>query len=407
VPTYWKDVRPILEGRCADCHSAGGIAPFELGTFEDARAYGSLVLATVEAGTMPPWGAVSGHQAYAQDPSLSVDQIATVTAWVEADMPEGDRADAVDALPSLALELPRVDLSLAMPEPYVPDDTTGDDYRCFLVEWTGVGLRYVTGFEVIPDNTSVVHHVAAFLVRPDTLVGPGVLDDFRGFDDAEEGPGYTCFGGPSGANEVQIPIQQVAQWVPGNGAVLFPSESGIPIPEGSLVVLQMHYSTGTWDGLPDQTQVDFVVSDSVARKGAFAPFLNPLWPMGGMPIPAGGVSTQTHEADPVGFFELMISDMDLTGGFDIQAAMLHMHLSGQRGQVELRRASGETEVLLEVDPWDFNWQLNYQLLDPVRYDPGDTLYLECVWDNQTGADLDWGEGSHEEMCVGNLFITEP
>ncbi len=65
-------------------------------------------------------------------------------------------------------------------------------------------------------------------------------------------------------------------------------------------------------------------------------------------------------------------------------------------------------MLLEVADWDFHWQLNYQLAEPVRFEPGDALYLRCTFDNTAGTEaVHWGEGSGDEMCVGNLFITEP
>ncbi len=407
VPTYWGDVQPLMQGRCVSCHQEGGIGPFPLDNYGVVKEYAELSLSAMKSRAMPPWRATPGHIDYAQDPSLSQVQIELFEHWMNELMPEGDANNPGAPLKDLSLTLDNVNFALEIPEPYVPSTEADDDYRCFLVDWPESDLSYVTGFEVRPDNNSVVHHVAAFLVRPDTLVGPSVLDDFQAFDDEEPGQGYTCFGGPSGANEVQIPVQQIAQWVPGSGAVVFPAQSGIPVPAGSLVVLQLHYSTDSWDGAPDQTAIDFQIADTVAKKGAFAPYLNPSWPLGGMTIPDGKETTHKHEGDPVPFFELMISDMDLSGGFDIHAAMLHMHLTGQSGLVRVDRADGSSQTLLEVDPWDFDWQISYQLDQPVAFEPGDAMYLECRWDNQTGTDLDWGEGSNEEMCVGNLFITEP
>ncbi len=406
APTYYADLKPIVDNRCASCHEAGGIGPFPLETYDEVAAVGEIVANAVESGQMPPWKAEGTDVAYDGDPSLTPEQIALFRNWVDSGMKAGDADDEGAALPPISVELPRVDVTLEMPEAYSPENTVDDDYRCFLVDWPEAGTQYVTGFEVVPDNTTVVHHVAAFLVRPDGLAGEGVLDTFRDFDSAEAGPGYTCFGGPSGAEGSQVPIQQVAQWVPGNGAVLFPEGVGIAVPEGSIIVMQLHYNTPAWDGTPDRSRIELITEPSVERVGAFAPFLDPLWPLGNMAIPAGQETTHTQEGDPREFFQLLNSELDLDAGFDIHAAMLHMHDLGREGTVRVDRADGSSVELLHVTDWDFDWQLNYRFMEPVGFEPGDALHLSCRFDNDRSEDANWGEGSADEMCVGNLFISQ-
>ncbi|MEZ4321984.1 MAG: monooxygenase [Myxococcota bacterium] len=405
APTYYADLKPIVDNRCNSCHDAGGIGPFPLETYADVERVGELVVNAVESRQMPPWKASPGR-AYDGDPSLSDDQIALFRAWLDGGMPEGDPAEEGEPLPPISVQLPRVDVRLELPEPYSPIATVDDDYRCFLTEWPESGTRYVTGFEVKPDNQTVVHHVAAFLVRPDGIAGAGVIDTFRDFDTAEEGPGYTCFGGPSGAEGTQVPIQQVAQWVPGNGAVLFPEGVGIAVPEGSLIVLQLHYNTPAWDGTPDQTSIELITESQVERLGAFAPFLNPLWPLGNMPLPPGQETTHTQGGDPRPFFELLNEELDLTAGFDIHASMLHMHELGRKGLVRIDRADGSEDELLRVEDWDFDWQLNYRFMEPVGFEPGDEMFLSCTFENDRSDAANWGEGTEDEMCVGNLFISQ-
>ena len=84
-------------------------------------------------------------------------------------------------------------------------------------------------------------------------------------------------------------------------------------------------------------------------------------------------------------------------------------------QLALQHADGSEEMILAVDPWDFDWQRVYRLAEPMKFRDGDKLRVSCTFDNSpenpaTGgspADVSWGEGSFDEMCVGNLFITEP
>ncbi|MEQ1501735.1 MAG: hypothetical protein ABMB14_05865 [Myxococcota bacterium] len=408
VPTYRADVEPIMAGRCVGCHTPGGIGTFPLDTYADVVEVGEVVGAVTSSRSMPPWKAAAGHQTYANDPSLTDDQIATIAAWVEGGMPEGDAADAGAPIASLATTLPRVDVTLSLPEPYLPA-LSPDDYRCFVLPWTAPGMSYVTGFDVHPGNSSIVHHVAAYLIRPDGIAGDGVIDTFTGWDGSEgQGPGYTCFGGPSKTGEaLDVPVQQVAQWVPGSGATLFPDGVGIPVPEGSLIVLQMHYNTLSADGNPDQSTLDLMTTTDVERIGAFAPWLDAGWTFGNMEIPPDAAVTHTAKGDPLPFFDLLLDDIDLSNGFLIHAAMLHMHNVGTGGLIRLDRADGTAETLLDVPAWDFDWQLTYQLAEPIPFAPDDELYLECRFDNPTSELINWGEGSGEEMCVANLFVSAP
>ena len=176
-----------------------------------------------------------------------------------------------------------------------------------------------------------------------------------------------------------------------------------------MVVLQVHYNTATADGAPDQSSIDLMFEPEVERLGAFAPWLDIAWTYGSMNIPAGAedVLFSVH-GDPVGFFEMLLGDgVDLSNGFDIHAAMLHMHTLGRSGSVSLYREDGAIEMLLEVDAWDFNWQFNYQFVEAVPFVPTDQLHLECTFDNPTAEDVTWGEGTGDEMCVGNLFVSAP
>ncbi|MEL6348678.1 MAG: hypothetical protein AAFV53_36575 [Myxococcota bacterium] len=84
-----------------------------------------------------------------------------------------------------------------------------------------------------------------------------------------------------------------------------------------------------------------------------------------------------------------------------------MHTLGRHAALRVERADGTSEVLVEVDPYDFDWQLIYQFAEPVRFNDGDELSLACTFDNTMGeADVNWGEGTGEEMCVANLFLSE-
>ena len=410
VATYYQDVKPILDSRCVNCHVDGAIGGFNLADPETVVQLAPLIAATVENGQMPPWPADSSI-AYSNDWSLNDEQIETILSWDKSGALLGDPENVGEALDAVGMALSQVDYSINMPESYTPIPENGDDYRCFVIDWTLEESKYITGFNAVPGNLSVVHHIAAFLVRPDGLLGDSVFEQVAEWDAADPEPGYPCFGGPAGPGATnQIPIEQIAQWVPGSQGWDFPNGTGIQVDPGSQVILQLHYYAGSGiNNTTDQTSLDFALADNVQSLAAYAPYLNGVWPVAGMDIPAGESEIE-HEmqGDPRGFFGLLNPNLELDNGFMIHSMMLHMHRLGRTGEIELLKANGEIIPLLYITDWDFDWQLSYFLETPVLFEDGDELRLRCVYDNSApnATDITWGEGSGDEMCVGNLYISE-
>ena len=85
-----------------------------------------------------------------------------------------------------------------------------------------------------------------------------------------------------------------------------------------------------------------------------------------------------------------------------------MHLRGKVGRQAIERAGGDVECLLDIGDYDFNWQTRYRFSEPKILYPGDELALQCTFDNTDGdSELNWGEGTEDEMCLGVYFITTP
>ena len=387
--TYFQAAKPILDGRCASCHVDGGIAPFALDTYASAKQFRDSIKSAVEDRTMPPWLATDGCADYVADRSLTDEHIATIGAWVDEGAREGDPAAEAAPLDAVtATGLTRVDRVLEMPVDYVAQ-TEPDDYRCFVIDWPETESKYVTGFRANPGTPEVVHHVIAFLIAPSQVA------DIESLDAAEEGPGYTCYGGP-GTNQARW----IGSWAPGNPGYDFVPGTGIEIVPGAKVVLQIHYNTLTAGALPDRTSVAMKIDDSVERKAWIQPWTNPQWLDGGeMVIPAGSEGT-THEFgfDPTPFLS---NDKPLR----LYSAALHMHVLGKTARTEIVRADGERECLLDIDRWDFHWQGAYGFAESKLLNPGDELHLECSWDNPTNKDVDWGEGTTDEMCLGAYYVS--
>ncbi len=190
--SYHRDVAPLVQEKCGSCHVEGGIAPFALRSYAEVFEMRTAIKAAVTLRMMPPWMAAQDCTEYKHDRSLSDEQIALISRWVDEGAVEGDPADASSVTGPSQSGLSRVDLELEMPVDYSPRQRP-DDYRCFILDWPETAVRYVTGFRANPGRASIVHHVIAFVAKPEEVAG------YRALDDKEAGPGYTCFGGPGGS----------------------------------------------------------------------------------------------------------------------------------------------------------------------------------------------------------------
>ena len=83
--TFTKDVAPILQKSCQNCHRPGSVAPMSLLTYEETRPWARSIQARVAAREMPPWhiDRTIGITKFKNDPSLSDDEIATIVKWVD------------------------------------------------------------------------------------------------------------------------------------------------------------------------------------------------------------------------------------------------------------------------------------------------------------------------------------
>jgi hypothetical protein len=399
--TYYRDAKPILDAKCATCHVEGGIAPFSLTDYASASPYAAEIKTAVTERTMPPWPPGEGCADYLSDRSLTAEQIATLTRWVDDGAIEGDPAaegPPVDKGPQSMLS--RVDRTLAMPEAYTPTSEP-DDYRCFAMDWPETETTFITGFRASPGNLAMAHHIIAYLIAP--AGAPSV----EAKDAASPGPGYNCLNG-LGAEYIWL-----GSYVPGSQGFDYPAGTGVQVDPGSKIVLEIHYNMLATGPQPDVTSVDFKVDSSVDTPGRIMEWANPTWyyQSGGMHIPAGDPDVvYSWGADPN-----LISQppQPLT----IHSASLHMHTRGSRALLRIDRMDGTSECLLDIARWDFHWQGSYWFTTPKTIQPGDKVYIECHWDNTQAnqpfvngvqlpvQDVDWGESTTDEMCMATFFWT--
>ena len=133
-------------------------------------------------------------------------------------------------------------VTVRMPEPYTPvgarPGVGTDDYRCFLLDPKVPSDQFITGFNVLPGNPDVVHHVILFRVPADLVA------EAEQKDAATPGQGWTCFGNSglgSGGREIDD-APWLGAWAPGGSEQVYGKGFGEELGKGSRVVMQVHYN---------------------------------------------------------------------------------------------------------------------------------------------------------------------
>lgn len=402
--TYYADVLPLLQRECVSCHVEGGIGPFPLDTYERVRDEAENVTAAVEAGLMPPWLPDDACREYAHGRGLSDEERRVFARWLAAGTPEGDPADAPPP-PEGRPTFEPTDVA-RMAEPYLPDATRPDDYRCFVLDHDFAADTFLTGSEVVPGAGALVHHVLVYGVRPDQLASVEAADA------ADEGPGYTCFGGPfaeSGEESGSLGLISLGGWVPGQVPRVYPEGRAVYVPAGSKIVMQVHYNLLSSEPIEDETEFRMTLTDAEPelRVSSFPAAILEL------SIPAGEPEAR-HRAV---FRSYRSAPLRLTG------VTPHMHLLGTEIGMRLLPPAGseaEPQCLVDIPRWDFNWQEGYgfRAEDEIVLEPGGGVELTCVYDNSetnqpvvngerlTPRDVTWGEGTLDEMCLTYVGFEE-
>jgi mono/diheme cytochrome c family protein len=380
VTPTWDDVAPLLTEHCSACHQDGGSAPFSLVTYDEVRGWGRALANAVEERRMPPTGPTSCGECntYRNRPWLTPEEIALVRTWVEADMPAG--AEPAALTPASPPRLPRVDTVVRMAEPYTPKQGADDDFRCFVLDPGFDVDTFVTGFEVQPGDLRVVHHVILHAVTGDPAEATAA-------DAADPEYGYSCFGGAG------VDATMIAAWAPGLAPTAFPEGTGLRIPAGTPLIMEMHYNLAE-GAHPDQSAVALRVAPEVAQEAELFGFFHSSFR-----IPGGEASVSSSAVFPlVDWYDDTIT---------IWGGIAHMHTLGRQLRLEVwEPGEDEADCVMDVSQYDFNWQGLYFYEEPLVRKGSDLLRMTCTWDTRSvEGPLVWGDNTGDEMCVSFLYAT--
>jgi hypothetical protein len=376
--TWYEHVLPVVQRSCQGCHVQGGIAPFTLVEYADAKARHHSITEAVVERRMPPWMADEACIDLKHSRRLPQGEVDLIAQWSAQGAPEGDPALA-PAPPDGPVGLEWVDVTLDQGGDYTPNPSVSDDYRCFIVSPAPGTTKDVIGYRVIPGTPAQVHHVILFSVP---------AAEAQKADDDEAGLGWTCYGS---TGTPQQNVRMIGGWVPGSDATRVPEGTGVRVTSSNVFVMQVHYNLSAGAPQPDRTTVELQYAKTPVAKPAT------IFPVtyAGFQIPpqSTGYSAKGTVTLP--------SQLPQATMYGITP---HMHQLGRKIRV---RVATTDQCLINVPAWDFHWQQSYEYETPVKVYGGQTLEIECTWDNPGTQPVKWGEGTADEMCLAFLYTTMP
>jgi hypothetical protein len=404
-PTFHRDIEPLLQRHCQECHREGGGAPFALVEWGDVEGLAPTIGEVVARRLMPPWHADRSIGRFANDRSLPDAALRTIAAWVEAGAPRGDPAAAPKRREwpkawSLA-EPP--DLVVATPPFAVPAE--GTLLYHYVRLRTGLAAdRFVRAAEVRNSGAEAVHHVLAFLDSPRGANGP-----WR--------PGFNQLELMQGAKPKEVVeytrrfkelIQRDLQYgeagglngyflsgLSGGGAVEYRGDEGKFLPAGAEFVLQLHYQP-----------VGRVLESTTTLALWFADAPRPR------ALDTRGVATVAFVIPPGAPDHEVRAEYRLPAAATLVSLQPHMHLRGKSFTYVLVDPDGREEILLHVPSYDFDWQHEYVLAERREIAEGSVLRVIAHFDNSADNPSNpdptqpvyFGLQTHEEMLIGYFEV---
>ena len=392
VPTFNKDVAPILYKHCTQCHRPGEIAPMSLLTYQDARPWAKAIRDEVSEGNMPPWHADAPAGTFENERRLSEAERRTLVTWANGGAPQGNPSDLPPA-PTYTdgWLIGKPDVILEMAEEYSVPAEGEVQYEYFYIPTNFTEAKFVEAIEVRPGNRELVHHV---------LVYHKVSSDVRQPPALRPNPALQALPMPSAGSRPQrrdrVPGRLLATFAPGTSPQVFRSGTALRLEPGGMLELQMHYTANGRAGT-DRTKVGMILSkDPSPREVRASAFFNTQFT-----LPANSNDVQV-DADIS-----TVQDITLWGLFP------HTHLRGKRWEYRIEYPDGTKSAVLSVPKYDFNWQTYYMFREPLRIPAGSKIVSTAWYDNSSGNPSNpdpkiavrWGDQTWEEMQYSGILYS--
>ena len=389
--TFHKDITPIFQEKCQDCHRKNSMAPMSLVTYEETRPWAKSIKQRVASRQMPPWhmDRTVGVQKFMNDRSLNDDQIATIVQWVDAGAPAGDVKDAPVAKVfddsngwKLKDQMGEPDFVVST-APYTVPKVGMDQWHKPYSDIPVTEERWVRAVEMRPATVAgrkVTHHVLAYLLQNE------------GTD-------------PAAARSNQGLLME---WAVGKSYDIYRKNAGKLLLPGSKVWWEIH-SHSVGEEITDHAELAVWLYPK-DEKPAYRTRLGIF----------GAAEKNTARLD------IAPNSTQITQEFHVlpRPARLenfqpHMHLRGKAMSLEAILPDGSTQMISYVNNFNFNWMTNYIYADdaaPVL--PKGTILHVTAWHDNTRSNpnnpdpdqwVGWGDRTVDEMAhawVNVTYITD-
>ncbi len=410
--TFSKDIAPIFQAKCQDCHQPNSIAPMSLITYQEARPWARDIRERVAAHQMPPWHIDKsvGIQKFKNDMSLTDEQVDTIVRWVDGGAPQGDPKDIPPAKPITTTNEWRGQMDGFGPPDLV---VRADEYMMPAahqdVWWRPMSEipisepRWVKMVEIRPTSLQArktLHHSIAYLVLNNDP------------DAVNTGTGATASAGPAARGAGIDPDDlvnrrpQLMEWAIGKGYDLYRPDTGKLLVPGEKISWDEHIhaagedtSTGSEIGIwfypkgQEPRHRSYLVGFTGIRRAPGAPALD---------IPPNSI------AYTEGFTLLRENTL-------IENFQPHFHLRGKAMQVEAILPNGTTQIVSYVGNFNFNWMTNYIYADDAApvFPKGTIIHVTAWYDNtranKNNPDPDqwvgYGDRTVDEMAHAWMNVT--
>jgi len=334
-------------------------------TFQQTRPWAKAIRSALLTGKMPPWKADPHYGKFSDDLSLALGEKETIVAWVDAGAPEGDPADAPKPVTfTEGWKISKPDMVFEMPyEFHVP--AQGEiDYQYIPVPTHFTEDKWVEAVEVRPGNRAIVHHAIV------------VVDDGSGPQNEDYLAGYA-------------PGMMPQIWKPGQARL---------IKAGSTLIFQMHYQAIGKDAV-DRTKIGLIFAKKPPTERIIA-----------MQAAAHALAIPPNDPDYHTSATVVMQETSYLVGL-----RAHMHLRGKSFQFRAVYPDGQSEILLSIPKWDFNWQPYYYLATPKLLPKGTRIEAFAEFDNSPNNPFNpdpnktifWGPQTWDEMMIGWFDIAVP
>lgn len=369
VPTFHKDVAPILYARCVRCHRENGEAPFALLDYAAASSHAEMIAEVVTDERMPPWYAHPKFGKFQNDSSLTRQEREIIVNWVRSGRAEGDAAEASKPpeFDQTGWRIGKPDLVIKMLDEHTIPATGFVEYKHLALPYVFFNETWLEAVEIRPDNPAVVHHCNMAYVTT-------------------KGAGEETF---------------ITGYVPGGQPMdlsRFDNGLAFQIPKLAGLGLQIHYTT---TGKPERCKI------SVGLRYPRRPVQKQLRHL--LLDPHRIRIAPEHGAFPITSTKTLDRDISLLGMFS------HMHVRGKDMTFYAQVPDQPRETLLQIPNYNFEWQLAYELAPGTKRLPKGTR-VEAVahYDNSafnpynpdSKRTVPYGQQTYDEMFNGYVFFVD-